>query len=285
MLSDLRTHLGKMVFERVAGAEGPKHRDRIHNTPGERWFAADRPIRAVHADSSMFVGGLRALLLQSMHPLAMAGVAGHSGYRGDPWGRLQRTSYFLAVTTFGLASDADEAVARVRAVHARVRGKAPDGRAYAASDPHLLCWVHVAEVDSFLATYQRYGTAPLDAAGRDGYVADTARVARALGVVDPPETEQELQQQLAAFRPELEGTAEAKATARYLLVHPPLPVIARPPYAVLAAASVASLPVWARRPLRLPYLPVTEATAVRAAGIGVVRTLRWITAPPSADAA
>ena len=75
----------------------------------------------------MFVGGIRALLLQSLHPLAMAGVAGHSGYRGDPWGRLQRTSYFLAVTTFGLASDAQAATRRVRAIHERVTGTAPDG--------------------------------------------------------------------------------------------------------------------------------------------------------------
>ena len=131
---------------------------------------------------------------------------------------------------------------RVRAVHDRVRGKAPDGRAYSAGDPHLLRWVHVAEVDSFLSTYQRYGVAPLDAAGRDGYVADTARVARALGVQDPPETEAELREQLQAYRPELEGTAQARTTARFLLLRPPLPAIARAPYAVLAAAAVASLP-------------------------------------------
>ncbi len=286
MLTDLRTRLGSMVFERVAGSEGPQHRDRIHNAPGERWFADDRPIRAVHADSSMFIGGLRALLLQSLHPLAMAGVAGHSGYRGDPWGRLQRTSYFLAVTTFGLASDADDAVARVRAVHDRVRGNAPDGRPYSAADPHLLRWVHVAEVDSFLDTYQRYGTAPLDQAGRDGYVADEAVIAHKLGIADPPTTEAELREQLAAYRPELEGTPEARATARYLLLRPPLPLIARAPYAVLGAAAVASLPRWARRPLRLPpQLPITEATAVRAAGKGLVGMLRWITTPPERSAA
>ena len=283
MLSDLRTRLGSMVFERVAGAEGPEKRDRIHNTPGERWFAEDRPIRLVHADSSMFIGGLRALLLQSLHPLAMAGVAGHSGYRGDPWGRLQRTSYYLAVTTFGVADDAEEAVARVRSVHERVRGKAADGRPYSAADPHLLKWVHLAEIDSFLATYQRYGTAPLDQAGRDGYVLDTALVARKLGVLDPPTTEAELAEQLAAFRPELASTPDARATARFLLLRPPLPLIARAPYAVLAAASVASLPGWARRPLRLPRLPLTEATAVRAAGIGIVGVLRWITMPPPAE--
>src|SRR3954465_9027560 len=115
----------------------------------------------------MFIGGLRALLLQSLHPLAMAGVAGHSGYRGDPWGRLQRTSYFLAVTTFGLASDAEATVARVKGIPRRVHGVAPDGRPYAASDPHLLKWVHVAEVDSFLRTHQRYGAAPLSPADAD----------------------------------------------------------------------------------------------------------------------
>ena len=85
----------------------------------------------MHGDTSMYIGGLRALLLQSLHPLAMAAVAQHSDYRGDPWGRLQRTSYFLAVTTFGRASDAHEAIARVRAVHRHVTGSAPEGGPYA----------------------------------------------------------------------------------------------------------------------------------------------------------
>lgn len=282
MSIDVRSRLAALVFERVAGPDGPRHRERIHLTPGERWFPPDATIRTVHADASMFIGGLRALLLQSLHPLAMAGVAGHSGYKGDPWGRLQRTSYFLAVTTFGLAADADETIARIRATHERVRGTAPDGRPYAASDPHLLRWVHVAEIDSFLDAYQRYGRAPLDQAGRDRYVADTARVAQAVGVIDPPHTEAELREQLAAYRPELEGTAEARAAARFLLLQPPVPLVARAPYAVLSSAAVASLPRWARLPLRLPYLPLTEATVVRAAGSGLVRTLRWITTPPPA---
>ncbi len=210
MTVDIRAKLGATVFERVAGRDGPAPRDRIHGTAGERWFAPDRPIRAVHADASMFVGGLRALLLQSLHPLAMAGVAAHSGYRGDPWGRLQRTSYFLAVTSYGTAADAEAAVRRVRAVHQRVRGIAPDGREYAAADPHLLRWVHVAEADSFLRAHTRFGAEPLDQAGRDGYVADLAVVGRKLGIPDPPETEAELAGQLEAYRPELAGTAEAR---------------------------------------------------------------------------
>jgi uncharacterized protein (DUF2236 family) len=276
---DLRTRLGELVFERVAGSEGPRRRDRIRDADGERWFADDRPIRLVHGDSAMFVGGLRALLLQSLHPLAMAGVAAHSGYRGDPWGRLQRTSYFLAVTTFGVEADALNVIERVRRVHERVRGIAPDGRPYAASDPHLLRWVHIAEVDSFLATFQRYGSRPLEADERDAYIADTAKVARALGVLDPPETEVELAEALTAYRPELRGTREARGAARFVLLRPPLPTVVRPAYAALASAAVASLPAWARWPLRLPYLPLTEAAVVRPAGAVMVRTLRWAMTP------
>ena len=275
-LTSVRDGIGDRLFGMVAGPEGPANRSRIHDTPGPRWFADDRPIRRVHGDASMFVGGLRALLLQSLHPLAMAGVAGHSDYRGDPWGRLQRTSTFLAVTTFGPADDAQRAVDQVRGIHRRVRGIAPDGRPYAASDPHLLEWVHIAEVDSFLLAHQRYGAKPLDQQGRDGYVADTARVASALGVLDPPRTEQELRQRLADYRPELTGTAAAREAARFLLLTPPLPLLARPPYAVLSSASVAMLPAWARLPLRLPYLPPLEATAVRLAGGTLVSGIRWV---------
>jgi uncharacterized protein (DUF2236 family) len=274
-----RTRLASMIFERVAGADGPQRRDRIHDTPGERWFAEDSVIRQVHADASMFVGGLRALLLQSLHPLAMAGVAQHSDYRGDPWGRLQRTSYFLAVTTFGTRADAERAVAAVRSIHERVRGTAADGRPYRANDPHLLRWVHVAEVDSFLTAYQRFSGSPLDRLGRDAYVADTARVATALGIDEPPRSEAELADQLAGFRPELKSTPEARDAARYLLLKPPVPWIVRPPVAVLQAAAVASLPSWARWPLRLPFAPVAEATIVQASGRAFVRTIGWVMAP------
>ena len=274
-LDAVRKNLGRSLFGLVAGPDGPANRSRIHDTPGPRWFEEDRPIRRVHADASMFVGGLRALLLQSLHPLAMAGVAEHSDYRGDPWGRLQRTSTFLAVTTFGPAADAQRAVDRVRGIHRRVSGVAPDGRPYAAGDPHLLEWVHIAEVDSFLLAHQLYGAHPLDQRGRDGYVADTARVAAALGVVDPPRTERELAERIEAFRPELTGTQSAREAARYLLLTPPLPVVARAPYGLLAATSVAMLPPWARMPLRLPYVPPVEATLIRLSGRVVVGGIRW----------
>ena len=278
----LRRRIGAAIFERVAGPEGPSRRQVINAADGERWFADGRPIRRVHGDSSMFIGGIRALLLQSLHPLAMAAVAGHSGYRGDPWGRLQRTSYFLAVTTFGRDRDAREAIARVRAIHRRVTGITPDGRPYAASDPHLLTWVHIAEADSFLRAHTRFGTQPLDQAGRDGYVADLARIGAALGVPDPPRTEAELAAAIDRYRPELAGTAQAREAARFLLLSPPLPLVARAPYGVLAAAAVSLLPGWARRPLRLPRLPVTEAAVVRPAGHAMVHAIRWATTAPPA---
>jgi uncharacterized protein (DUF2236 family) len=280
VLSDVRRGLGDRLFARVAGPEGPARRERIHGTPGERWFAEGSPVRRVHGDASMFVGGIRALLLQSLHPLAMAGVVDHSGFEGDPWGRLQRTSHFLAVTTFGTAQDAARMTGAVRRVHETVVGTAPDGRPYAASDPHLLRWVHVAEVDSFLTAHQRYGARPLDQAGRDRYVAEVARVAEELGAVDPPRSEADLAAQLAAYRPELEATPAARATARFLLLHPPLPLLARAPYTALSAAAVSLMPWWARRQLLLPYLPVTEAVVVRTAGAAVTRTIRWAMRPP-----
>jgi len=276
----MRARIGAAIFDRVAGPQGPSRARLIHQAPGERWFAEDRPVRRVHGDSSMFIGGIRALLLQSLHPLAMAAVAEHSDYRGDPWGRLQRTSYFLAVTTYGRASDAQQAIARVRAVHQRVTGTAPDGRPYTASDPHLLTWVHIAEADSFLRAHARFGTHPLDQAGRDGYVADMARIGAELGVPDPPRTEAELADRIRGYRAELAATAQAREAAAFLLLRPPLPAIARPGYGVLAAAAVSLLPGWARRPLRLPRLPVTETVLVRPAGHAMVHAIRWATAAP-----
>ncbi|WP_420718614.1 oxygenase MpaB family protein [Streptomyces sp. H51] len=275
----LREQLGNGLFARVAGPDGPRNRDRIHLTPGPRWFGPERPVRRVHGDASMFIGGLSALLLQSLHPLAMAAVAAHSGYRGDPWGRLQRTSTFLAVTTYGTAAHAREACEQVRAVHERVRGVTPEGEAYHAADPRLLAWVHAAEVDSFLRAHQRYGARPLSASGCDGYVADTARVAAALGVTDPPTTRAELARVLDGYRPQLRASAQARQAARFLLLDPPVPLAARLPYGVLAANAVSLLPSWAARELRLPRLPVVDEWCVRPLGTAVTSAVRWAMAP------
>jgi uncharacterized protein (DUF2236 family) len=274
-LAPLRRRLGEQLFLRVAGPDGPRHRERIHGTPGPRWFDPASPIGRVHGDASMFVGGIRAVLLQTMHPAAMRAVAEHSGYRGDMWGRLARTSRFLAVTTFGTARHAEQAVAAVRGIHETVTGTMPDGTPYAASDPHLLSWVHVAEVDSFLRAHQAYCHRPLDRAGRDEYVAQAGEVARRLGVVDPPTTEAAVAAELASFAPELRATEEAREAVRWLMLHPDLPLAARPAYGVLFATAASMLPPWVRAELGLPRLTVSGRTVVPPLGRAATRTIRW----------
>lgn len=263
------------VLRRVAGPDPAAARDRIHATPGPRWFDPASPIGRVHGDASMFVGGVRALLLQSLHPRAMAAVAAHSGYRGDPWGRLQRTATFLATTTFGPADDAATIVAVVRAVHARIRGTTPEGEPYEASDPHLLRWVHVAEVDSFLLAHQRFGARPLTDAECDEYVAQTAVVGRALGATDVPTTLTGLHRALGSYRPELRSSAAAREAADFLLRTPPLPAAVRPAYALLAAGGVALMPVWTRAELGLRHHPHVDALVGRHGGRLATSAIRW----------
>jgi uncharacterized protein (DUF2236 family) len=285
MSDGLREWLGEQVRSRVVGPDAPSRHAELFDTSEPGWFPEDAPIRRVHGDASMFIGGLRALLFQSLHPRAMAGVAAHSNYKSDPWGRLQRTADFLAATTFGPSSQAERAVRVVHRVHERVVGVTRDGEEYAANDPHLLRWVHIAELDSFLAAHDRFGERPLVGDERDEYVANSAVVARALGVLEPPTTEQQLRDQLAGYRPELRGTPEARDAARYLLVQPPLPVAGRAAYGLISAASVSLMPVWTRWPLRLPWLPLSEATLGRAVGDAVTRTLRWAIVPAEVNIA
>ena len=270
----VQRRLGLALRSRVAGEDAPERAKRIWSAEGERWFTHDDPIWRVHADAAMFPGGLAALLLQSLHPLAMAGVAGHSGFRGDPWGRLQRTSHYLAVTTFGTISDAEDAIATVRSVHGRVRGVAPDGRRYAASDPHLLRWVHVAEIRSFLSAFQAYAASPLSPDEADLYVAQTARSAALLGATDLPSTVAELDEVIASYRPELKSTSAAREATRFMLLNPPVPLMVRPGYALIAAGAVALLPAWARRALRLPLHGPGVALATRAGAVSA-SLVRW----------
>lgn len=247
----VRRRIGEAIRTRVAGPDAEVERARIWDTPGPRWFTPHDPIWRVHADASMFAGGISALLLQSLHPSAMAGVAGHSGYRGDPWGRLQRTSHYLATTTFGTIEHAEQAVAVVRAVHERVRGRTTDGVAYAASDPHLLRWVHIAEIASFLQAHQSFGANPLSAAECDLYVAQAAGSAALLGARDLPTSRLGLAAAIEGYRSELRATPAAADAAAFLLREPPLPWAARPGYALLARGAVHLLPAWARAELRL----------------------------------
>ena len=230
----------------------------------------------MHSDAAILIGGIRALLLQTMHPLAMAGVADHSAYRTDPTGRLWRTSAYVGTTTFGTTEQATQAVAIVRRVHESVVGTAADGRAYAANDPHLLGWVHHTLVDSFLRAHQRYGDTPLTAVDADRYVAEQARLAELIGAVDPEPARSvsELRAWMWGIRPELRAGAQARVATRFLLF-PPLALATRPPFAVLASAAIGLLPGWVRRDLRIPTVPFADALVVRPSARALSHVVGW----------
>jgi uncharacterized protein (DUF2236 family) len=173
----------------------------------------------LNGDLSAPVAGLRSLLMQALHPLAMAGVDQHSDWRADPAGRLASTSAYLVTITYGDRAAARRAADRVRAIHQRVRGTDPvTGRPYAASDPDLLIWVHAALVDSVLAAADRYGTA-VSAADKDRYLAEMTAAAELAGVPEgrAPSTTAELGAYFAAVRPELTfSPTVAESTAALL---------------------------------------------------------------------
>src|SRR3954470_4485851 len=151
----------------------------------EMMFAPDSVTWQVHADPSMLIGGMRALLVQALHPLAMAGVEQHSDYRADPWGRLQRTAEYVMTTTYGTEEEARQAGRVVQAIHKRVRGTDPvTGKTYSAEDPDLLVWVHAVEVHSFLMAYRRYGAGRCTDDDADQYVAEQVGTASLVGL-DP----------------------------------------------------------------------------------------------------
>src|SRR3954452_21656848 len=136
----------------------------------------------VHAHPAMLIGGTGGLIIQALHPLAMAGVTQHSDFRAKPLHRLRRTAQYVATTTFGDTAAAEKAAAHVRHVHTFIHGHDPvTGRDYSAEDPDTLLWVHCVEVHSFLAAYRAYG-GRLSADEQDAYLAESARVAALLGV-------------------------------------------------------------------------------------------------------
>ncbi len=265
----------------LLGGEREPRRVQLSTEPG--LFAPDSVTRRVHADTSMLVGGLRSLFFQTVHPLAMAGVAQHSDYRQQPWGRLRRTAAFVGITTFGTEAEAEVAIERVRRVHERVTGTSPAGVPYRASDPHLLAWVHATEVDSFARAYDRFGRGRFDAADHDGYVAEMAVVGERLGVVDAPRNWDDLQAYLVAIRPELRATSEAHQAVRFLLT-PPVPLAAVPPYAAVAGAAIGLLPSDIRRKLWLPVPPLLEPLVVRPATAAVLGVLGWALEPQATAA-
>jgi len=285
LVEAVRTRVGDAVRGLLVGSGAPS--GEVFETPaGDRGLIGpDSVAWRVHADIAGIIGGLRALLLQTMHPLAMAGVAEHSDYRTDPWGRLHRTASFVATTTFGNSAAAERAIAAVRAVHDTVEGVAPDGRPYSANDPELLRWVHATEVDSFVRAVRAYGSTELTDGDVDHYLAEMAVIAVALGADDVPTSRRELTAYWADVRPELVAGEQARQTARFL-VFPPVPLWARPAYGVVTGAAVALLPRFVRRGLRLPSAPIVDQLAVHPAASTLVKVLGWSLGPsPVVDAA
>lgn len=230
----------------------------------------------IHREPLMMVGGLRALLLQALHPDAMRLLYQRSNFQDDPWARLQSTVRYVVTVSFGSTAEADAAAAHVREVH----------RQLGIADPDQLAWVHACEVDSFLRVAQAGGLA-LSAADADRYVHEQAAGARLVGVPDRlvPHSVADLQAYLDRMRPQLALTAEARAAARAVLA-PPMPVRtryllpARIAWTSAASLATALLPGWARRMYRLPPLPgagvaaAASLRALRAASLRLPRTWR-----------
>jgi uncharacterized protein (DUF2236 family) len=257
----------------------------IATDPGEAYAPPGGMARKVHGDlPSMLIGGVSALLLQTLHPLAMAGVAEHSSYQEDPLGRLRRTAAFVGTTTFGTVTEAEAAIAQVHRVHRRVHGIAPDGRAYSADDPELVTFIHVAEVASFLASSQRYGTRPLTPEECDDYYEEVAPVALALGATWAPRSSAEVESYLLRLRPELYAGPQARAARDWLLRGVARRLSDRVVYSLVLAAAVGVLPGWARRELGLsvagPLDLLVDTAAVTPLTRGLSAALRWMVTPP-----
>ena len=205
----------------------------------------------IHADfPGMMAGGVAALMLQTLHPRALAGVWDHSSFRTDILGRLRRTTAFVAGTTYAPTAEAERLIAMVRGIHRSVRGTTPDGRRYSAMNGDLLTWVHCTEMASFMAGYQFYRGVSLPVAAQDRYYAETAVIARALGAKKVPESQLTMQKYFEAIQPELEFSERSAAVLQVLAaIRLPIP-LAGPARELFLGAGAALLPTWARNQLR-----------------------------------
>jgi uncharacterized protein (DUF2236 family) len=205
------------------------------------------------------VAGLRSLLVQALHPLAMAGVDQHSGWREDPVGRLAATSAYVTIVSFGDRASAEQAAALVRRIHTRVHGvDKVTGRAYDATDPALLLWVHAALVESAIAVRGLLGT-PLAPGDADRYVAEMVVAAELVGVPAGlvPASVAELGDYIASVRPELRRTAAAAESMAYLLDPPGLDAEIADIWQDIRYGAIVTLPDWAREMYGYSVPPLT----------------------------
>lgn len=263
----IRTAIDARVADLTGRRQSVIDYARPANDPG--LFGPGSAVWRVHGDfTAMLCGGIGALLLQMLHPLALAGVWDHSNFRADMLGRLRRTSQFIAVTTYGSTTDALAAIERVKRIHLGVEGIAPDGRHYSASDPELLTWVHVAETSCFLAAHLRYRDPALPTQVQDRYYAESARIALALGARQVPASRIEVEEYLRQMRAELVCDDRTREVARLLLAAGPDDFLTKHFGRLFKRAGLDLLPDWAttRLGLRLGFV---QRQAVRTS----VRTL------------
>ena len=213
----------------------------------------------VHRDFATLVGGIRALLVQALHPGSLTGVAQHSRYKDEPLGRLAGTIRWLTITTFGSHDAVSSEASRVNKMHDRVKGKydTNDGanRSYQAADPDLLMWVHVAFMESFLRTHQFYSSAPIPG-GADNYIAQWSKAVQPLGLTDVPMNEKELELVMGEFWPELRRDAKTDSVISFIR-NPPLPAATKPVYNLFFQAAVTSLPANYAELLDMKQVPVS----------------------------
>ncbi|MCY7397917.1 MAG: DUF2236 domain-containing protein [Sphingomonas bacterium] len=267
----LRRRLAREVHSLFhASADEP----RVMRSP-DALIAADSVAWRVHGDvTTMMVGGVAALLLQMLHPAALAGVWDHSNFEADMLGRLRRTARFIAVTTYAERGQGEAMIARVKAIHDRVEGTLPDGRAYSANDPATLAFVHVAGALCFLDAYIRFVEPGMRRADQDQFFAEVAGTAHALGADPVPTTRAEADALLDRFRPELRADARSRRVRDLILGAAPKHVAAVPLQAMLMQAAIDLLPADARAMHGLNRSFVTRP-ALNLATAGLSRTLRW----------
>jgi uncharacterized protein (DUF2236 family) len=247
----------------------------LESTRDAGYFGPDSASWSVHGDfTSMLIGGTTALLLQMLHPRALAGVWDFSNFREDMPGRLRRTARFIAGTTYGSTDEADALIAHVQAIHDGVSGTLPDGTPYSANDPELLTWIHVAEVHSFLAAYRRYRDPEFPAELQDRYFAETALVAEKLGATEVPKSRAAVEAYLQAIRRELLYDHRTREVARALLDHRASTPAIAPFMKLIFQAAEDLLPTWAAEMHGFRAASVSRP-AVRVAARNLGRVLRW----------
>lgn len=234
----------------------------------------------VHGDPSMMIGGLSALMLQTLHPLAIAGVEEHSNYRDDPLGRLGRTGSFVTGTTYGSTEAAERLIKLVRGIHRKVRGTAPDGRPYSADDPDLLTWVHATEVASFLKAHQRFTPFPVRGEQADRYLHEVATIAERLGADDVPRGRLALRAYFRNVRPQLEAGDQALGAMAFLTAPMPGNPVMTAAHQVVVRAAIGLVPAWARDMLGVPHPGLVSQAVVLPAVHLLLGTLRFAAGEP-----